>query len=643
MEVQTVPVTAEWALWGKERSDAGYRVLDCSNGTISAENFDEVLTRYSPGTLEFLPQVTISWVAGKEDRHYTALAIHDRSERARYDASGRAVVMTSYFCVPYSELAVGAVSYYSMYDYFRGVALPVAHRASLQASLPANETARAAGQLDDFAVRAAALLLTGKPVSILGADELDVCQRLMLIEAVISLLPYGMRSRFSASTWASSTFQEHRLRLFFASARRQADDHVMVWGRPDYAPIGHLYADDYLTWLREGSGERISRLAHDKEQGGFRQADILKMLERIGVAPAVVAPTVVAPVGLAGGEQPGEVEPWLPVAAQPLMTVDQLLLRCAGRLQHADPFLNPDLTRLEQFAGYPQAAEERHRYYLIIREHGLLREELRLDKQTRRRFYDVLLRLAFETPLTYEGYCLIESCLGPPPGQVHRPLLRAMADAGLGSTLMRLLVLGGIDEKQLGASLGAQPENADDLIAAAADPGLRADHAHLVCGLAGQLLMDQADRLDHEGVRAALRHHGYLAATLQLRHPEDPQYQLNQLGRLLYLGHGWELGHRDVEQILDNSMPTVALLAAVLLKSGPHAARVAEWLFVRRLVANVPFTRRVQHDLRNVLGGHEHPGGESADDTGSFITPHDNFGRGWRAHIPFRGMFREDP
>ena len=653
MHAQTVPITAEWALWGKERSDAGYRVLACSDGTIGIENFDEVLTRYSPGTLEFLPQVTISWVADKENRHYVAIAIHDRADRALYDVSGRAVVMTSYFCVPYNELAAGAVSYYAMYDHFRAATLPVAHRARIQAALP---VAGAAGRPDGFAMRAAALLLTGKPVCILRADGLDVSQRLMFIETVMSLLPYGMRSRFSASTWASSTFQEHRLRLFFASARRQADDHVMVWGQADHARTGHIYADDYLVWLREATEDRINRLTQDTEQAGFRQADILKMLERMGVAPSSVAPAGVgpsggstsggSPVGPARGGQPGEVARWNAPSLQRAMTVDELLFRCADRLQHADPFLTSDIARLEEWLGDAHTPEERHRYYLIIKEHGLLREEKRISKGTRKQFYDVLLRLAFGAPLTYASFCKIESCLGTPPVQVHRSLLVAINAVGV-NVLMRLLVLGSLGEKELKAWLREQPETPADLISAAADPGLRPDHARIVCELAVHIMIDQVDRLDHQAIRAALHRNGYLAAVLQLRHPAEPQYQLSQLSQLLYLGHGAKLGTRDVEEILDSCTPTIPLLAAVLLRSGPRVAQLTEWLFVRRLVMTAGFSTRTQRDLISVLSANEHPGnehpGEDLVDTVGVFGPEDGFERGWRARLPFRGRFREDP
>ena len=51
-------------------SDRGYRLLDCSDGSVSADSFTEVITRYSPGTLDKLPQVTISWFSDQGEQNY---------------------------------------------------------------------------------------------------------------------------------------------------------------------------------------------------------------------------------------------------------------------------------------------------------------------------------------------------------------------------------------------------------------------------------------------------------------------------------------------------------------------------------------------------------------------------------------------
>ena len=60
MDDAKVPVTAEWALWGKEPSDLEYRLLRTGEGAIGHREFEENITRYSPGALHDLPQVTVN-------------------------------------------------------------------------------------------------------------------------------------------------------------------------------------------------------------------------------------------------------------------------------------------------------------------------------------------------------------------------------------------------------------------------------------------------------------------------------------------------------------------------------------------------------------------------------------------------------
>ncbi len=125
---------------------------------------------------------------------------------------------------------------------------------------------------------------------ILGADQLDTGDRLRFLDTVASLLPYGMRSHLSASTWTSSTFQGHKFRLFFASAPRSADDHLIVWDQTNDAPIGHLYADDYLDWLREDAQQRAVQLSTATEPMGFAGPEVLRMLARIRIGSATDNP-----------------------------------------------------------------------------------------------------------------------------------------------------------------------------------------------------------------------------------------------------------------------------------------------------------------------------------------------------------------
>lgn len=238
----TVKVTVEWALHGKEPEDAeGYRVLGQSDGVISRGLFESALARFSPGMLEKLPQVTMSWLSlGQSDGRYVALAIHEKAD-GKMDRLGRGVILTRYFCMPFASFPDARVSYEAMYEAVRGIALPTDNGlpVPIDMAIP-GPSAYSAGEQESWV---AELLLTRKPVCILGAREVSILDRLRFIDAVTSMLPFGMRSQMSASTWTSTTAM-HKFRLYFSDAPRHEpvldhSDHTVSWGRPA-APADHL-------------------------------------------------------------------------------------------------------------------------------------------------------------------------------------------------------------------------------------------------------------------------------------------------------------------------------------------------------------------------------------------------------------------
>ena len=79
-------------------------------------------------------------------------------------------------------------------------------------------------------MRVAPLLLTGRPVCVLGAEGTSHLERLEFIDTVMGLLPYGFRSRMTAATWTRATNRNHRFRLYFSSAPRADEpDQVVIW------------------------------------------------------------------------------------------------------------------------------------------------------------------------------------------------------------------------------------------------------------------------------------------------------------------------------------------------------------------------------------------------------------------------------
>lgn len=136
----------------------------------------------------------------------------------------------------------------------------------------------------------AALLLTTRPVCITGADHLGTAVRLQFIDSVMSLLPYGMRSSMSASTWASSTALDLKLRLFFSSSHgRGAPGSVVVdWNQPAAANVGDDGPYRYLRWLRETGSQAREILARQATPATFQTGDISMVLSRLPLPPSSV-------------------------------------------------------------------------------------------------------------------------------------------------------------------------------------------------------------------------------------------------------------------------------------------------------------------------------------------------------------------
>lgn len=577
-EATGVAVTAEWALWGKNTEDSEYRLLACSHGTISKEAFVEQITSFSPGSAEAWPQVTISGFPLHGAGNCVALAIHDTAD-GRHDAVGREIVYTRYFCVPYQQLAVGRADYRNMYDAFARFWPSMRDRSAQRFMLP-HKSAQLPEPQRSLAMRVAALLLTSRAVCVLGADGADASERLAFVDSVMSLLPYGMRSRLTGATWASSTAYDLNLRLFFADARRQGDEHVVSWHEPEAAPIGHPYADQYLRWLTTGISHPEQLLAEATEPMGFDQREVAMMLERFDVSYAKTPSTTAL------------------VPPDPAVHVTAVLQECGNRLRGGNPnFLQTELNKLGECVQLPASPQHRAHYRQVIAKEGLLQSHQAVDKRLQDRLYRLLLQLAFETPLTYHSYCEVEACLGEQP---HKQLLQAMDPARLTDFRVRLLTLralGGGELKRMRAELPAIP---GPLAAAAADLKVRPEHGRILCELAVPALCACPDRM---ALCQSLYKHAYLAPALQRLFPTQNQYQYERLCALLHAAHGERLDRRDIPEIFGSpgQMPTVALFAALAVLAEPADVPVIEYEFLAAIIGRTKFDAATQKWLLRAL------------------------------------------
>lgn len=276
MATMSVKVTAQWALAGKEADDYEYRLLRCSDGTIGAAEFGEILTRYATGPLEELPQVAFSWLVSKGS-FFAAIIFHEIGDIPRRDRSGRPIVFSRLFCVPYFQLADGGVSYRAFHKAFRNINQAAGNSAPATVDIPVSPPAAVRNEQARWV---AALLLTTRRVCILGAERVSLARRLAFVDDVMALLPYGMRSQMSTATWTSSSFREHKFRLFFQSAPREnSDDHIVRWDQLDDAPLKEAHAQEYLSWLT-ASANAAESLVTQTMPTRFNKLEILGLVER---------------------------------------------------------------------------------------------------------------------------------------------------------------------------------------------------------------------------------------------------------------------------------------------------------------------------------------------------------------------------
>lgn len=125
-------VSAEWALWGKQPEDTGYSVLRWSRGAFGRGDFREIITRYTSGVTEVLPQYTVCWIPeGNGHEPYLAVGLRELADpdssrsgdQARY-SSGRLIEYIRFFCVPYSAMAENQVSYTQLVESVINYRLP---------------------------------------------------------------------------------------------------------------------------------------------------------------------------------------------------------------------------------------------------------------------------------------------------------------------------------------------------------------------------------------------------------------------------------------------------------------------------------------------------------------------------------------
>jgi hypothetical protein len=396
-------IQAEWALWGKDEQRTALHVLRCSNGALNGDDFRDLFTRYATGVKEELPQYTVYWIPSDGQRRpvYLAVGIHELAdpdpERAggrRQNVAGRIVEYVRLFCFRYADVAKLEASYAGLVNAVRDVQLLPSQSEPMRVQLPSRGDPPAT---DGPAELVASLLLTSRPVCVLAADHLPAWQRLDFIDEVLAQLPFGLRATLSASTWASPTVDDLKLRLFFSSARRGDSTRTchVNWEHPDLStvPPGKFEAlEFYQEWLREASESARAALSGMKDPVRFDDDDIGRALGQLPRNKSLADTFAELTASLQTGDQDA-----VSVALKPLR-----------------PYLKRTLE-----------PGDRAVYRNLVEQHQLLANHPELHHSTQASLYNTLLKLAYGGKVSYPDYRGIERAAG---GKLSVRLQTALVD-----------------------------------------------------------------------------------------------------------------------------------------------------------------------------------------------------------------------
>ncbi|MGI5323790.1 hypothetical protein [Actinomadura nitritigenes] len=199
---------------------------------------------------------------GGDDGTRIGVALEDWTGEA--DGAGRPIAETRYLCVPYEALRAVPVSYAGLYEALAGLTPPFPPDG-VELRVPPLDPAVAAQALQRFGVQrvaAAASLLIDGPVTVTGAPDLSALDRLVFLDAVAALLPYGWRTRFSAATWDQSGNRNVSLAFARQVRERTAELDWRTPRLPERDTPGRAYAEMLADLFGERGRSATEVVAH---------------------------------------------------------------------------------------------------------------------------------------------------------------------------------------------------------------------------------------------------------------------------------------------------------------------------------------------------------------------------------------------
>ncbi|MEV0380506.1 hypothetical protein [Nonomuraea sp. NPDC050643] len=537
-------LTAHWAILGKTpESLDDYGVIGCSSGAITSAEFGMWLKAFTSGTMEpkALPRVATSYFAvGPDKEPWLGLSL--QTEPESQDGFQRPYAMTYYACVRWADIASEStrLSYRALYE-----ALTKADFSGGDApfllSPSAYDERHLAGAVNGTARRAAALLLTGRPVCVVRAGHLPLDRRLDFLDAVAALLPYGFRPTLAASTWTNSA-SRHRIRLSFAEV-----------------PPTHGAWE--LPWEDDGPPAAYppQALAYEKELERYQGTDLQELMRWLT--------TLAQPRDFDDASHRAAASRLLSASAQlPGPSVEQLLHQCRESIANGEEDRLGVLTT--QLARKRVPDKDRKTYRGLIRANPIRPPQRLADSVVVRTFFETLLRLLYTSPMHAAD---VEEMLVDLGGR-RRALPPALIAATSGllprsSPSGRLLIASLQGPERLLTILDGMTE--DELFHVAVQ-----SHNRKVL----DIVISEADRRAlptdpraMEAVKYALMRHRYLIEAISsgCAAEESVLYYQN----VLRVSHRRRLTSADIEEVLaDLDRPPQTFLLAIVAESAPGTA-----------------------------------------------------------------------
>ncbi|KUJ67403.1 hypothetical protein ACZ90_28395 [Streptomyces albus subsp. albus] len=256
-------MTADWAVLGKHPGQSmGYDVLDGSLPADRAKRFLWGATTGVPDSRD--PAEGLPWrvFLGSVSTDPTPVcAAVETTWDGSADGTGAPSYTWRLLLLEWPQASNAGLTWSAIDRVLPRDGLP-ASGTGVSLAVPRTPAAELAATVDrltfEWAARVAALLLDNRQVAIVappGTALPDVAERVRVLDAVCSLLPYGCRSWLSAATWTGHS--EHGLRLVFAATARTGQLEVRLGAGSPPEPQGAT-ARTYLNELLRLRAKRRS-------------------------------------------------------------------------------------------------------------------------------------------------------------------------------------------------------------------------------------------------------------------------------------------------------------------------------------------------------------------------------------------------